>query len=151
MTWPPAGGSALLPPFPGDCPMNRLVFGAMALALFALVGAVYAEDKKDAKDGLTGTWKWSVEVNGQKRETTLKLKQEGDKLSGAVLGRNNTETKIEDATIKDGKVSFTVTRERNGNKIVQKFSGKLEGDTLKLKIEREGQEAREVEAKRAAD
>ena len=62
-----------------------------------------------------------------------------------------TETKIEDATVKDGKVSFTVTRERNGNKIVQKFSGKLEGDTLKLKIEREGQEAREVEAKRAAD
>jgi len=131
--------------------MKHLVIAAMAVAVFALAGAARGEDKKDAKDGVTGTWKWSVEVNGQKRESTLKLKQEGDKLSGAMLGRNNQETKIEDATIKDGKISFTVTRERNGNKIVSKYSGKLDGDTLKLKIEREGAEAREVEAKRAAD
>ena len=131
--------------------MKHLVIAAMAMAMLALVGTARAEDKKDAKDGLTGTWKWSVEVNGQKRDAVLKLKQEGDKLSGAMVGRNNNETKIEDATVKDGKVSFTVTRERNGTKTVTKYSGKLEGDTLKLKIEREGAEAREVEAKRSAD
>src|SRR5262245_47273454 len=100
--------------------MKHLVIAAIAVAMFALIGSARAADKKNAKDGLTGTWKWSVEVNGQKRDAVLKRKQEGDKLSGAMVGRNNNETKIEDATVKDGKVSFTVTRERNGTKTVTK-------------------------------
>ena len=128
----------------------------IVVSLLAVCGIARADDKKDEKKdekkaGLTGTWKWSVEANGQTREVTLKLKLDGDKLSGAMVGRNNTETKIEDAMMKDGKVSFSVTRDRNGTKTTTKYSGKLEGEVLKLKIEREGQEARDVEAKRSGD
>jgi hypothetical protein len=43
-------------------------------------------------------------------------------------------------------VSFTVTRERDGNKFVSKYSGKLEGDTIKGKIETErGGQTRSVD------
>jgi hypothetical protein len=88
----------------------------------------------------------------QKREQTLKLKYEGGKLSGALLGRNDMETKIEDASFKDGLIKFTVTRERGDMKFVTKYSGKLMGDTIKGTIESErGGETRkqEWEAKRS--
>jgi hypothetical protein len=99
----------------------------------------------------TGTWKWSTMFNNQTREQTLKLKLDGDKLTGAMLGRDNQETAIGDATFKDDTVSFTVTRERGGNKFVQKYSGKVAGDEIKGKIEfeREGQaQSRDWVAKR---
>ena len=127
--------------------MKRLVAVAIVLSLSGLAGVARAEDKKDA----SGTWKWEVERQGQKREVTLKLKVEGDKLTGTMPGRQNTETKIEDGTYKDGTVSFKVTRERDGNKVVIKYTGKVEGDTLKLKVEPEGGQARDIEAKRAKD
>jgi hypothetical protein len=100
----------------------------------AVSGLAHAADKKNDP---TGTWKWETEMNGMKRTSTLKLKLDGDKLTGAMVGRQNMETAIGDATFKDGTVSFTVTREMNGNKIVTKYTGKVDGDTLKGSIERE--------------
>jgi hypothetical protein len=91
------------------------------LALALLVGA--AEDPN-------GTWKWSTERNGNKVETTLKLKLEGDKLTGTISGRDGKETPIEEATWKDGEVAFSVTRERDGQKFTIKYSGKVSGDTI---------------------
>jgi hypothetical protein len=114
----------------------------------ACVGAVQAGEKPNP----TGTWKWSVTFGDQTREVTLKLKLDGDKLTGAMLGRNNQETPIEDAKYKDGEVSFKVTRERNGQKFTTKYSGKISGDTFKGKSEseRDGQtQSRDFEAKRA--
>jgi hypothetical protein len=101
------------------------------LVLVALAGvSVAAEDPN-------GTWKWNVTFNDQTREQTLKLKLEGDKLTGTMVGRNNQETAIEDAKYKDGEISFTYTRERNGQKFTSKYSGKLSGDTIKGKQESE--------------
>jgi hypothetical protein len=127
--------------------MKRLVLVAVVVALGGVARA-------DDKSGPSGTWKWSVEINGQTRETTLKLKAEGEKLTGTISGRQNTETKIEDGTFKGGEVSFTVTRERNGQKFTTKYKGKVEGDTIKGKAEseRDGQtQSRDWEAKRAKD
>ena len=125
--------------------MKRLVTIAAIVGLVALAGVVSAEDK------VTGTWKWSTTFNNQTRETTCKLKLDGNKVTGAVLGRNNQETPIEEGTFKDGQISFKVTRERNGMKFSTKYSGKLEGDTIKGKSEseRNGQtQSNDWEAKR---
>lgn len=106
-----------------------------------------------AADDPTGTWTWKVERGGQSRDVTLKLKLEGDKLTGSMPGRNNTETAIENGTFKDGELSFTVTREFNGNKFTSKYSGKVSGDTIKGKIEmeRNGQtQSRDWEAKKSS-
>ena len=130
--------------------MKRLTVVALAVA-FVLTAAARAEEKKADPNG---TWKWSVEINGQKREQTLKLKLDGDKLTGGMVGRNNQETKIEDGKYKDGDVSFSVTRERNGQKFTTKYTGKVTGDTLKGKAEseRDGKtQSRDWEAKRATE
>src|SRR5262245_42020489 len=89
--------------------MKRRTVLALTLAFMGVTSLVRAEDKPNP----TGTWKWSVTFNDQSREMTLKLKLEGDKLTGTMPGRNNQETAIEDATFKDGEVAFSVTRERN--------------------------------------
>ncbi len=82
----------------------------------------------------------------------VKLKADGDKLTGTFVSPNGQETKIEDGKFKDGEVSFKVTRERDGNKFVIKFKGKVSGDTIKGKseIDRNGETMeRDWEAKRS--
>jgi hypothetical protein len=131
----------------GDDAMSRLGLAVAVLVFAGLAGAARADDKPNP----TGTWKWKVEINGQEREFTLKLKLDGDKLTGTMVGRDGNETAIQDAKYKDGEVSFKVERERNGNKFTIKYSGKVSGDTLKGKseFELEGQvRTREFEAKR---
>ena len=86
----------------------------------------------------TGTWKWTVKFGDNTFEASLKLKLEGAKLTGAVGGgQNNQETPITDASFKDGKVKFTVVRERDGQKFTIKYDGMLSGDTITGKSERE--------------
>lgn len=119
--------------------MKRLILSAAALVMSVacLSESRAAEESADP----TGTWKWSVMFNNQTRELTLKLKLEGDKLTGAMIGRNDQETPIEDATFKDGEVAFSVTRERNGQKFTMKYKGKVSADEIKgtTEFEREGQ------------
>ena len=111
--------------------MKRREFLALGVAFVGLAGLAHAADKPDP----TGTWKWSSTFNDQTRVVTLKFKLDGDTLTGAMLGRDNQETKIDDATFKDGEVAFSVTRERNGQKNTTKYKGKLDGDAIKGTIE----------------
>ena len=128
--------------------MRTVIFmAAWTVAATTLPAASQAAESADP----TGTWKWSVTFNDQTREMTLKLKLEGDKLTGAMLGRDNQETPIEDASFKDDEVAFAVTRERNGQKFTIKYKGKVSGDTIKGKseFERNGEkQSRDWEAKR---
>lgn len=127
--------------------MKRLIGVSVVLVMATWTQA-------DDKPNPTGTWKWSVERNGQVRETTLKLKLEGDKLTGAIVGRDGKDTAIEEAKHKDGEISFKVTRERDGQKFTRKYEGKVSGDVIKGKSssERDGQtQTRDWEAKRVKE
>ncbi len=86
-------------------------------------------------------------------EITLKLKQEGEKLTGALI-RNEQETAISEGKIKDNTLSFQTSVERGGQTFVSKYQGKLDGDIIKgtIESERQGQKnTREWEAKRVKD
>jgi hypothetical protein len=112
------------------------------------------EAKRVVAANPTGTWKWTTTFNGQTRERMLKLKLENHQLTGVLVGRNGQETAIQDAKYKDGEVSFTVVRERNGQKITSKYTGKVCGDTIKgkMEFERQGQpQSQDWDAKRAKD
>jgi hypothetical protein len=122
---------------------------AIAFAVACVCPAARAATKlADA----TGTWKWTVEFNGNSFEQSLKLKQEGTKLTGVHIGRNDMETPIEDGKVENDEISFTLTRTFNDNKFVQKYKGKIDGDTIKGKVEfeRNGEKmTRDWEPKRA--
>jgi hypothetical protein len=127
--------------------MKQLLAGTLVLAIVMAAGMARGAERP------TGTWKWEVKVNDQTIDLSLKLKQEGDKLTGALTGPGG-ETEIQDGKYKDGDLSFTVLRERNGQKMTFKYTGKVSGDTIKGKtdIDRDGQtSSRDWEAKRSKD
>ena len=105
------------------------------------------------------TGKWTFEMagrNGQTRQMTITLKQDGDTLTGSVPGmgrggQGGQETPITNGKVDGDHVTFEVHREFNGNEMVQKFDGTISGDEMKLKITRQtqdGPQTNEVTAKR---
>jgi ribosomal protein L21 len=132
---------------------RRTWFGilTLGLAIGLLSSGIRAEDKKPASSA-TGTWKSSFTTkDGNTFETIYKLKQDGEKLSGIVTGRDGNDVKIEEGKVKDGKVSFQVTRELKDRKVTIKYKGDLNGDAIKGKVEfGQGDQARSFdwEAKR---
>lgn len=119
--------------------MRRLALAALVASMFGLAASAPAQDKAKApeKENPTGTWKWTVEFGGNTREMGMKLKQEGEKLTGTLLGFGEEEVPLEEGKYKDkdSELSFKVSREFNGNKFVIKYSGKVKGDAIKGKME----------------
>lgn len=122
----------------------------LAMGLAAVVGATAwaADDKPNP----VGTWKWSMTPrDGQKIDVKLKLKLDGDKLSGTIQRGDRPETAIEEASYKEGEVKFQVTRERDGQKFTIKYEGKVSGDTLTGKVTFGDNQSRDWKAERAKE
>src|SRR6266550_3829145 len=127
---------------------------AAACAVLALGAVAQAQDKKADP---SGTWTWSTpgRNGGPERKSTLKLKVEGDKVTGTLSapgrGGQSSDVEISDGKIKGDEISFAVTREVQGNKLTSKYNGKISGDSIKGKMafERNGEaQSRDWEAKR---
>jgi len=97
-----------------------------------------------AADDATGTWTYTMpgRNNGPERKVTLKLKQDGEKLTGTInmgAGQNGAgrDVEITDGKAKDGEVSWKVVRKgRNGgDDITTTYTAKVTGDTMKGKSE----------------
>ncbi len=128
-----------------------------AILALGFLAEVKAEDKKADP---SGTWTWTMQGRQGRpdRTMTLKLKVDGDKVTGKVSspGRDGqtTDTEIQDGKLKGDEISFSTTRENNGNKMTSKYSGKVGADTIKgkMEFERNGEPiSRDWEAKRATD
>ena len=100
------------------------------------------EAKRESADGKTssasgnvaGTWKYTLELpNGNTLEPTLKLKQDGNNLTGSVTV-NDRESPISDGKIQGEEISFKVVRERDGETFTSKYNAKVAGDSIKGKI-----------------
>ncbi len=125
--------------------------------MFAL-SFVCATQAQDKKADPTGTWTWTRQgrQGGADVKMTLKLKAEGEKLTGKLTtpgrqGGDPVEIDVKDGKIKGDEISFTITREFNGNTFKQKYTGKVADDTIKGKMEfdRNGETtSRDWEAKR---
>ncbi|MBI5383398.1 MAG: hypothetical protein HZA90_01785 [Verrucomicrobia bacterium] len=126
----------------------------VATCAFLALSAVPQAQAADA----SGTWSWSRpgRGGGDPVKTTLKLKVDGEKLTGTVSapgrqGGEARETAISDGKVKGDDISFSVVREFNGNKMTQKYTGKVSADAIKGKVEfdRNGEtQSRDWEAKR---
>ncbi len=105
---------------------------AVAVLILCMVIIAWAQDQKS---DVSGTWKWTQEGPGGQMEFALKLKQDGEKLTGTITGFGGEESPIEEGKVKDGAFSFKVTREFGGRPFVTTYSGKLVNGTLKAKSE----------------
>lgn len=104
---------------------------------FDVNGQTRALDWNAKRDGAKadGNWNTALIINdGNRIEGTLKLKSDGEKLTGAVA-RNDSETQIQDGKISGDEIAFTVVREREGRKVTAKYKGKIAGDSIKGKVE----------------
>jgi hypothetical protein len=120
--------------------LTRKFTAALAAFVITAVAAV-------AADSVAGTWKWTQQgrQGGQGTERSLLLKVDGGKVTGILKGVamgqfEIPDTAIADAKFADGKLSFTVTTEFNGNKRVSKYEAKLAGDKLTGTIEAPGRD-----------
>jgi len=118
-----------------------LIFAALVFAAF---------DSFGGDPNAAGDWKWSLA--GQKGDTILNLKQEGEKLTGSYTNEFG-KAEITEGSLKDGDISFKVNRELNGHPFIIRYSGKLSGDKITGKCEFDvngGTRALKWEAKRDA-
>jgi hypothetical protein len=94
----------------------------------------------------TGTWTWMQQGRGgggTETKITLKLKVDGEKLTGTITqpgrgGAAATDIAITEGKVKADDLSFSVVRDVGGNTMTTKYTGKLDKDTIKGKVERPG-------------
>jgi hypothetical protein len=120
--------------------MKTILSASLALGL---CGLAYAQDPKADP---VGTWKCEYEIADMKRESTLAIKKDGDKLDGKMTWQDKKESKLKDVKFKDGELTFSAEREVMDNKFIIKYKLKVEGDKLKGKGEVDiGGETREFD------
>jgi hypothetical protein len=82
---------------------------------------------------------WTAQIVGQNRtvvRAVFEFKVEDTKLTGSILGYQETERPILDGKVKGDKISFSM-REYFGDRYVTYiYQGKISGDTIKFKATR---------------
>jgi hypothetical protein len=109
--------------------MKAILTAALAVGLCVVA---LAQDKKADP---VGTWKCEYDIGGQKRESILTLKKDGDKFVGTMKWPDQNEAKLTDVKVKDAEVTFAAVRELMDQKIPLKYTLKVDGDTIKGKGE----------------
>ena len=116
---------------------NRISIVSKFIICALLIAGAAAVHAADA----TGKWTWSTpgRNGGPDRTNTLTLKVDGTALTGKLTtpGRNGstTDTEIKDGKVDGDSISFNTVRERNGNSMTNKYSGKVESDKITGKME----------------
>ena len=108
--------------------LRAFLAACLVLSVFAI--AAHAAD-------LSGTWKWTSATKSGPAEITAVLVLKDGALTGTVTGRQGP-AEISEASVKDGVVAFSVVRGTPAQKVVFKYHGKLDGDTITGTIERPG-------------
>src|SRR5262245_38631496 len=98
-----------------------------AALLLGFCGLVIAQSEKADP---VGTWKCEYNIADQKRESTLTIKKDGDKLAGTMVYQDKQEAKLTDVTFKDGELKFSAVRELKDMKIEINYKFKVEGDKI---------------------
>ena len=107
--------------------MPRRIFLACAVLMTVLAGAALAAD-------ITGNW------TGSSDQFTLKFvfKQDGETLTGNVIGPQGDPLPISEGKVQGDKVSFTVKVDMGGNSMKITHEGTIKGDEVSLTTKAEG-------------
>jgi autotransporter translocation and assembly factor TamB len=101
--------------------------------------------------------KWAAETPGRQggapTTTTFTFKADGAKLTGTIQGARGPAAEIADGKVDGNNISFSITREIQGQSMKMMYKGTVSGDEIKMSMTREGGEgqAREMTAKRVKE
>jgi hypothetical protein len=105
--------------------MQRRNFALFSM-LFALAGvAAWAAD-------ITGAWTGSMANGNGDFSLTYNFKQDGDKLSGTVIGPQGDPLPLIDCKINGDQISFAVKVDMGGNVTTFSSKGTVKGDEITL-------------------
>lgn len=111
-------------------------------AAFAAV-VIAATSFAAAATSAAGNWKWTGQGRGGPQEVTAKFEVKDGKLTGTVTTPRG-DTPISQGTVgADGAIAFATEVTFGEMKFVSKYTGKVEGDTIKGSIERPGRDGGE--------
>jgi hypothetical protein len=80
---------------------------------------------------------WTAEIVGRDRlivKAVYEFKVEDTKLTGSVLGYQETERPIFDGKVKGNKISFSMRDYFGDRYVTYSYEGKISGDTIKFKV-----------------
>ncbi len=105
--------------------MKKTLLALLATLTFAFT--VLAAD-------VTGKWTGEVQGRNGPQPFNLELKQSGDMLTGAVTGGRGGDIEISEGKVDGDTITFTVSRpgRDGGPAFVQKYTGKVKGDSIDL-------------------
>jgi len=106
--------------------MKAILTVVLVLGLCGYAGAADADP--------VGTWKLEYDI-GQKREATLVIKKDGDKLAGTMTFQDKQEAKLKDVTLKGNELTFSAERELKDMKLTINYKLKVDGDKMQGKGE----------------
>jgi hypothetical protein len=108
------------------CIVWRLCRLALVLAVASTPSFVLADDLK-----VVGPWNLTVAMDdGSSLEVVLTVAQNGDQLSGKMVGQDGQEVEVTDMMVVDGDLKFEMVRDFGGQPLSTKFRLKADGDKL---------------------
>ena len=82
-----------------------------------------------------GKWKGTAEGPNGPIERTFTFQVEGGKLTGETDSQMMGKSVLEGGKVEGDNVSFTITANFQGNEMKLTYAGKVDGDTIKLKVD----------------
>jgi hypothetical protein len=113
----------------------RLLFAVVVVAIVAVAGPAFAQDKpkETPKIDVTGTWDMSVETPQGTMSLTSTFKQEGEKLTGTQSSQMG-EMALE-GTVKGADIAFAIVIDMQGQQVTISYVGKIDGESMTGTIE----------------
>lgn len=102
---------------------NIIIFSA---ALLLLAGSALAQD-------VSGEWEITSEGRQGPRTQTIKIEQDGEKITVTMEGRMGEATG--EGTIKDNKIEWKITRTMRDMEMTITYTGTVDGDTMSGEME----------------
>jgi hypothetical protein len=107
--------------------MKTILSAALLLGICGLAAA------QGEKADPVGTWKCEYTIGDMKRESTLTIKKDGDKLAGTMSWPGQKGVKLKDLKRKGGDLTFSADRVVMENKFTVEYKLTISGDKLKGK------------------
>jgi hypothetical protein len=121
-------------------------FAALALLTCVALAAVAAAPRADVVGAWTLTYTTS---DGVKLESVLTVTREGDKLTGTISSPRGS-IALNEISVTGDDIAFAIIRVGFGDTIRIDYTGKVDGDSMKLTMKVGAREPLDVTAKRKA-